>query len=221
MTELRVINGIQKEKPNYRKLYSIAFTNTLKRAEKEAKETKDFQFDDLGLDIRKKIVLYYVKKINATNLDTYDYELFVGEFNLISMINSIIGTLTPREFQSIFPIAKDYDGEKYEMKDYFYTKQFIEEFGMDRVIGEEATRFHWKYHNRELTEFASQTMSVMSAIRRAEGGKGIMEEFLEEQGVTTYTQITGAKGNKFLRNNDTGEMIKIRKPRPRHLKVVK
>jgi len=33
----------------------------------------------------------------------------------------------------------------------------------------------------------------MSASSSGEGGKGIMEEFLEEQGITTYTMIEDHK----------------------------
>ena len=50
----------------------------------------------------------------------------------------------------------------------------------------------------------------MIAISRAEGGKGIMEEFLEEQGVTTYTMTEDHKGQQFLTNNDTGEVTKVK-----------
>ena len=209
MPKLRVIDGIKKEKPNYRKLYSNAFSNTLNNAVKVAEETKDFEFDDLSLDIRKKLVLYYVKKINATNLDILDYELLVGTFNTTSMINSIMGTLTPREFQTIFPIRKDYDGEKYEMKDYFYTKKYIEKIGIDKVIGKEATGFHMEYHNSEIARFAVQAMCTMSAIRRAEGDKSLGEEFSEELGVTTYTKTEDDKGKEILKNNDTGEVQEV------------
>ena len=174
MTELRVIDGIQKEKPNYRELYSNAFINTLTSS---IGRTEDKDLLSMDLDTRKKVILYGVKKVNATNFDIPDYELLKNEFNIISSINSIMGTLTPRELLTIFPIVKEYDGEKYGFKDYFYTKKVIEEFGMDKVIGEEMTRFHWDYHNRELTKFASQTMFIMSAIERAEaeGRKRISE----------------------------------------------
>lgn len=167
MTELRLVDRIQKEKPDYRKLYSNAFINTL-ASSYELRGGRSFE--SLDLDTRIKLSLYGVKSINETDIKTfdYDYEALVGTFRTISSINSIMGTLTPRELLTVFPIAKDYDGEKYGFKDYFYTKKFIEEFGMDKVIGEEMKRFHWDYHNWELIKFASQAMFIMSAIERAE-----------------------------------------------------
>ena len=61
----------------------------------------------------------------------------------------------------------------------------------------------------------------MSAIRRAEGGKGIAAEFFEKEGVTTYTKTKDDKGNEILVNNDTGELTKVNKAKPWHLRVVK
>lgn len=202
MTKLRVIDGIKKEKPNYRRIYANAYINTLE-------STTASTFEEMDLDTRKKLILYGVKNINATDLKILDYELLVNTFNIISGINMIMGTLTPREFQTVFPIAKEYDGEKYEMKDYFYTKKYIEEFGVDKAIGEEATRFHMDYHNREITRFAVQTMCVMSDIRRAEGGKGIAEEFFGEQGVTIHTMTEDQQGKQPLTNNDAGKVQEV------------
>lgn len=218
MTKLRVIPGFKKEEVriNYHRLYSTAFINVLKNASERFDG-----FDDYDLDTKRKMIWSGVKMVNFMEYEGSDYDSLHNIFHIISSINAMIGRLTPRELQTVFPITKEYDGEKYQTKDYFYTKDFIEEFGMDKVIGEEAARFHWNYDNANLRLFSVQSMGVMSEIRRAEGGKGIMEEFLEEQGVTTYTEVEDEKGRKFLRNNDTDEMVRIRKPRPRHLKVVK
>ena len=209
MTELRVVDGIKKEKPNYHWIYSKAFANTIKSALKETEEIKEFQFSDLSLDIRKKIVLYGVKNINATNLDILDSELLVGTFNTISMLNSMMATFTPWEFLTVFPITKEYDGERYGVKDYFYTKKAIEEFGMDKVIGEEMKRFHWDYTNRELTNFATRTMVIMSTISRSESDKGVVEEFFGKQVGITHAMTEDHKDKQFAKNNDTIEVQEV------------
>lgn len=50
-TELRVIDGIKKEKPNYLKfVFSNAYINMLKSVVKVTEETKEFKFCDLSLD---------------------------------------------------------------------------------------------------------------------------------------------------------------------------
>lgn len=219
MVELKVIDGIKKEEPKYWKIYGRAFIKTLTNGDDL---TGDFL--DMDLDDRKKLVWYGVKNINASSdiaKSSYDYKELKNRFELILGIKSLIGSLTPREFQTIFPIDKIYYGKKYGMKDYFYTRKYIEEIGKDKEIGEGVTKFLWEYSNRNVGSFEIESMSILSDIRRAEGGKGIMEEFMEEQGVTTHTLTEDGKGNEFLINNDTGEMEKVTKPRPTYLKLVK
>ncbi|MEK5039001.1 hypothetical protein [Sporosarcina sp. FSL K6-3457] len=216
MVELRVINGIKKEKPDYFSLYSTAFINTLESAVKKFSEFKDYD-----LDTRRKAVWSGVKMINTSKSRSKDRKGLENRFGLISSIQAIASGLTPREFQTVFPIEKSYDGEKYQVKDYFYTKKYIEEFGEDKVIGEDIEEFLMEYDNWTVRIFMVEMMSTASDLRRMEGGKGIMEEFLEEQGVTTSTMFKDDKGEEILINNDTGEVQKVRKPRPRYLKVVK
>lgn len=218
MVELRVIHGIKKEKPDYYKIYANAFIKALQNS---IDKTGGGSITDMDLDTRKKVVLYGVKKTNVTDFDKFDYESLINEFNLISSIHVIMGSLTPREIQTLFPIAKEYDGERYGEKDYFYTKRYIEEFGEDKVIGKEIDHFLWEFLNNETRNFVVKNMSVMSAIRRAEGGMGIMEEFLEKQGVTFHTMREDSEGKKFIVDSNTGEVTKVRKPRPKHLKIVK
>ncbi len=219
MTKLKVINGIKKEKPNYSNMYISAFISTLQSS--IDRNGLSESFEEIDFDTRKKSVFYGMKYINGIDLDIFDHGSLPNIFSLISSIKNMISTLTPREFQTIFPIDKEYDGEKYEMKDYFYTRRYIEKIGEDKPIGEDALEFLWEYTNIDVMVFEVQTLSVMSAIRRAEGGKGLMEEYLEEQGVTTHTMTEDDKGNKFLTNNDTGEVQRVKKPKPRYLKVIK
>lgn len=61
----------------------------------------------------------------------------------------------------------------------------------------------------------------MSAIRRAEGSKGIAEEFCEDHGIAIYTITEDDKAKQIHANNDTREICKVNKPKPRHLRVVK
>lgn len=221
MPKLKAIDGIKIEKPDYHSIYRRAFINALKNVVDVCAGKGKEEFGDVDLDDRKKIIWLGVKVIGGDRTENPPYDLLVNRFRLISHIQALMGTLTPREFQTIFPIDKEYDGEKYEMKDYFYTKKYIAEFGENKVIGEEISEFLWEYQNRTTCEFVIKTLSTMSAIRRAEGQKGLAEEFFEERGVTTYTLTKDGKGNKFLTNNDTGEVEKVKKPVPRYMTVVK
>lgn len=216
MVKLKVIEGFKKEEPNYPLLYTNAYIKTLKKL-----ADRPIDIEKIDIDSKRKLIWSGVKMINTWAYEIEDYKTAHRILGIISMINSLVGTLTPLELQSIFSITKDYDGGKYQMIDYFYTRKFIEEFGLNRIIGEEVSRFYMEYHNLDIRIFAVRTMSVMSVIRRAEGGKGIMEEFIEEQNITTYTKTRDRAGKEFLKNNQTGELIKVKKRRPNHLTVIK
>lgn len=73
----------------------------------------------------------------------------------LSAIMQSIGMLTPKQLQQMFPISKEYDGDKYDMKDYYYTLHALEKAGMDKPIGTEMEAAHllWDYQNTEISFF--------------------------------------------------------------------
>lgn len=213
MTEFKLIQGIHKGKPDYRTIYTNMFFRSLGTAKQELEETETY-----SLDTKRKLLLSGVKMINADRRKDMDYEELMHRFNLISFIKTIAAQLTPNEFQTVFPIDKEYDGDRYQMKDYFFTKKFIKTIGEDNPIGENVNEFFWDYQNLEIRMFGVNLMSVMSDIRRVEGKKGLLEEFAENVGITTYTLHENDNGKKFLTNNETGETVPVKKLRPKYLK---
>lgn len=214
--QLKVIDGIKKEKPDYFMLYLNAFINEIEKANKKYETAREYDLDTLT-----KIIWTSVKMISALEPTNDGQVLLESGLPLLTFINGSMSLLKPKEFERIFPIDKEYDGEKYDMKDYFYTRKYIDEFGEDRVIGDEIEEFLWEYQNRTIRIYMVKTLKIMSSIRRFETGKGIMEGFLEEQGVPTYTMHEGVDGKQYIENNQTGEISEVKKPRPRYLRVVK
>lgn len=213
--QLKVIDGIRKEKPDYYELYSKVFINKLQVASDKYKTAEEYDKDTL-----KKLIWSGVKMIIASESRSNNKEGLESKFSLVTFINSLLALLTPREFQNIFPINKEFDGEKWEVKDYFYTRKYIEEFGEDKVIGEEIDKFLWEYQNWTISFYMLEMMGIASDLRQLETGKSIMEEFLEEQGVPTYSIHDGVDGKRYIENNQTGEVSEVKKPRPRYLRVV-
>lgn len=111
-------------------------------------------------------------------------------FRLCEMTMTLIGSLTPEELVEIFPAEKIYDGKKYQTKDWFSTTKAVQKLSQYVPISEsqEVFEFLWDYHNWDLNIFTVNVMTVMSDINRLEKGKGLFEQFLEDQGVKTYTQ---------------------------------
>lgn len=96
-------------------------------------------------------------------------------------ILDLMTLITPREFLIMFPIKKEFDGQKYECKDYFYTKEYLSTIDLDKPISE-PFKFLWDYWNSDTARFLMNVMGAMSDVRKEQTGKGIMEEFLEKEG---------------------------------------
>ena len=137
-------------------------------------------------------------------------------FTVIDSIFTILGCLTLRNFVTTFPIDKTYDGAKWECKDYFSTMDVLSKMDWDKPIGrDELSELLWDYDNEELRHAYIEFTTAMSAIYRAQTGKGIMEKFFEDRGVPTYTMD---KETGVMKNNGTGDIMKPKKVS--HIKIV-
>ena len=195
-------------------LYAKAFTNTLKAyMSDEEQDVKPFI---------KKMIYYGVKTVNTMNdRKATTLEDAERDFKYAEIIKTFMGPLTPEEFVNIFPITKDYKGNRYETKDYFYTRDYIKGLDQDKPIGEGITSFLWEYTNWDIKMFTVNTMSFLSNLRRLNGDPGLMEEWADKMGLKTYTMCTDHKGKQFLYDKETGKTTKVRKPKPRYLKLIK
>jgi len=138
-------------------------------------------------------------------------------FTVIDGIFTIISCLTLRNFVTTFPIEKYYKGDKWEEKDYFYTMEVLSAMDLDKAIGrDELSELIWDYYNADLRHAYIEYTNAMSAIYKAQTGKGIAEKFFEDRGVPTYTMD---KGTGIMKNNQTGDIMKPKKAS--HIQVVK
>ena len=71
-------------------------------------------------------------------------------YDTIDRVYNFIGFLTIRDLLSIFPIRKDYDGELYQCKDYFYTVDALSKMDWDKPIGRDNVfSLMWDYCNED------------------------------------------------------------------------
>lgn len=138
-------------------------------------------------------------------------------FNLISSIFTVMSGLNPRNFMMTFPVSKEFDGEKWCSKDYFTTMNEINKLDIDKPIGvKNMENLLWDYQNDLISGYYAEFLCTASAMRRAQGGKGIMEEWCEEMNIPTYTIN---KKDGYILNNQTGSISKFKQHG--NLKVVK
>lgn len=138
-------------------------------------------------------------------------------FQMIDSIFGVLGCLTLRNFVTTFPIGKDYDGAKWECKDYFYTMDVLKNMDWDKPIGrDKLSELLWDYENDELRHAYIEFTTAMSAIYRAQTGKGIAETWCDNMGIPTFTED---KETGIMKNNRTGDIMKPKKAS--HIQIVK
>jgi hypothetical protein len=158
-----------------------------------------------------KLITYGVRIVNLASRDNLTQEGIETLFQLIQIVNYFIGQLTPPELINLFPIEKTYYGDRWEMKDYFYTKKFMDSLPQDKPIGPDSVlEILWEYMNMELRIYTVNYTSVMDKIAVLNGEKGAWEQFIEDAGITTYT-LRKEGDKEILIDNDTGEVQKIKR----------
>ena len=179
---------------------------------------KHKSIDEWSQDELMKVALCGVKYIKCVadierenqRLDSnYNTPFSVKEagFNMIDVLFGIIGRIKLNNLIKVFPIDKEYDGEKWGCKDYFFTMDVLKEKGLDNAVGRDGVfDLMWDYENRDLREFTVFYMSCMSAMYKQQTGVGIAEKFCEDNGIGTYTMD---RENGLLIDNQTGEIAKV------------
>ena len=201
------------------------YLNAIQKAvsENKGKKIEDYPQKDLM-----KIALSGIKYINLVceirkeneRMGT-DYWQSLNDsqaiFNLIDVIFTIIGYIKLKNLVITFPITKEYDGDKWQSKDYFFTMDVLSKMDWDKPIGRDKVYdLLWDYQNDDLREACVGFTCAMSAMYRSQTGKSIAEEWCDDMGVTSYTLD---KENGIMRDNQTGEIMKIKEKS--HLQSVK
>lgn len=198
-----------------RELYKSAFVRAI---------TKPIESEFLHKDNLKQIVYYGVKYVNSINQDKKIIvrEQVENEFALIDTIKNFMRCLTLDELINIFPITKEYDGEKYYCKDYLYAVNEFKKYDYNEQIGNNLEEILWDCMNRDLFEFQANLFSTMSNIKKMNGEPSIMEEFMEKEGVETFT-MNEANGISYLQSSKTGKTFPLKekpKRKPKYLRVI-
>lgn len=153
-------------------IYENAFMRTNRKCIRHA--------EDIPPDLRRRAVYYGVKFVNLLPYENFDTHQDADDrFELVLHVLGTVGMLTPRQLLQVFPLRKDYDGKKWQTKDYFFSIKALERHGMDEAIGDAtaAMELLFDYMNSTISHFMVHVMSIMSAIRRFEGKPDLIEEF--------------------------------------------
>lgn len=201
--------------------YAEALGHLFDRLSPEERQSNN----EFTLDVQKKLALYHVKYLpNTKDNSLLSKEELENKFRVFDLIHLYLSRFTPREFMQYFPIEKKYKGKKYGTKDYFSTINYLMQLNLDEQIGENRIdHFLWEYMNWDIADFETERFCTASDLRVARGGKDIMEEWCEKEGIPTLSVLTDKKGKMTLQNNQTGEVMEVKehKRRPKWIHAVK
>jgi len=172
-------------------------------------------------DILKKFMFYCVKYISLSRYKeeykigkmktTLNESEIISELTFIDNTIKIMSLFTPTELLQMFPVIKTYDGEKWGEKDYFFTMDLIKQYDPNVPIGSMGIKnmldLLWNYMNDDLSQFLIAKFSITNYILKLNGEMGIIEQFMDENGLPSY--ILSVDG-KSLIDCDTGEEIAIK-----------
>ena len=149
----------------------------------------------------KKLVYWSIR-----HLPYYENNNAEEKFAYISCLKNCLKKLTYREFINLFPIAKEYDGTKWEMKDYYSTMEYLNDKSLDDYI-EDPLELIFEYDNWYIIQFGVQVMSTTSDMQRIRTGIGITEAFMYGKEMPH-----DSKGN-IISVNHEGKVCKVSDPR--------
>ena len=195
------------------RIYLNAFINKLNNFDPKKDDTKTHT---------QRAVFYGISYVVEVGEEATTYNQAIKDFKFYSLISELVGTLTPNDFLEIFPIKKGFDGKKWQRKDYFYTKDYLSRFDMNKPIGENAIEFLWEFQNDTVTDYVVTTMVTMNQIRRFEGKTTLTEEACNIFGFKAITVYKDNLGNQFM-IDESGKTSKLseKKRLPSYLKVIK
>ena len=116
--------------------------------------------------------------------------------------------VTPKEIMECFPITKDYNGEKYECKDFFNVSKEIEKYPINEMLGDNLIEFLWDYYNSTLCCFLASHLTSFDYALMKENKQGLLETTFEFLGVQIDKYVINERKNVII-NTRTKEEFPI------------
>lgn len=220
MNELQHYQNLEQDKQYVRYFYAYSrkINEALPMVDDETKDEAAFR----QLLIQ---AAYLAIQIIIRQPDATDLKHAKEQFKFISITKSMLAHYSMNELISIFPITKRYDGEKYDSKDYWTTKQAIATYLKEHnltygdPLGEDVLELLYDYQNPLLSLFTVAAMTAISKVNQFQGGIGLFEEFMASQGHQTPNTFKDAKGRSYYVQK--GKPVRIKSSKANHLKLVK
>lgn len=146
-------------------------------------------------------------------------------FRLAMSVEKFMAMLTPNQLLQTFPPRKTYDGARWESIDYYSTMAKFDDLPMDVPLREndvDLDELLWGYDNRDLMIFNANRMCLVADLHKASTGRDMLDDFMESQGkppLNKYHLQTDKMGKRYM-VDERGRTHKVRKKKPRYLRVI-
>lgn len=168
---------------------------------------------DCDCDTRK-AVLFGIKYVNLVSLNKLDYKELLLLHITIKDLKTSMSFLTYNDLLKLFPVAKEFDGHKFECKDYYTTAEYLSNKNLNDKIGlNNIDDLLWYYYNHELMNFSVKEMLIFDRMMRLNGDDGLLEGFLKHIGAEDKVHSYSIrKDKKHMTDNVAGETFDISVP---------
>lgn len=147
-----------------------------------ASKVHRLQGDDLAKYIYLEVKAYRKEKWKEINhIKNKSCLEIENRYKEIKMVLDAIGRLTPQKLLQLYPVTKEYDGERWDCKDYFYTMDKLKQWPPDKPIGtaQEVARLLWDYQNKDLEIMLLQWMNAVNDLKFYCNVNGPSDQFHE------------------------------------------
>lgn len=145
-----------------------------------ASKVHRLQGDDLAKYIYLEVKAYRKEKWKEINhIKNKSCLEIENRYKEIKMVLDAIGRLTPQKLLQLYPVTKEYDGERWDCKDYFYTMDKLKQWPPDKPIGtaQEVACLLWDYQNQDLEIMLLQWMNAVDDLKFYCGEDGPSDRF--------------------------------------------
>lgn len=120
-----------------------------------------------------------------------------NSYEFLKVIATLLGRLTPREIMTHYPITKTYQGERWEIKDYYYTLEYLSTMRMDEPVGtsfEDVFNFIWEYQNPKIKALGIALMKSLDKFQALSGKETFTQYLSRSSNEPPRTKLKVIKG---------------------------
>lgn len=141
-----------------------------------------------------KIALYGVKASAKKHIvKSHSRKLTKKNFALFQRVLYSMSLLTPVELENVFPIGKKYTANRYGMKNYFTTRDALNNINTDKPIGEGIIELLANYYNEDIIQFLSKYCEVTDNMLCILSRPTIAERFAKASGTDVEAAVNKIK----------------------------